>query len=413
LHGTTATAWAGLKVLADKTIQEVSTSSYDLLYLPGVSPFHFDEFLHDSVVADLVKSFYNAGKPIAAACLAPLVLGECGLLRDRVVCADAPAKDFDKYGVASVSNAPVVVDGQIITAKGPAVIWLTQVMFEVLGLPQMGANLIAFMNKAGGIAPSMPEVIVRRDAKSSCGKAAPAPAAEQQSGCCGGQSTPPPNSEGYPGATKVAKAVNHLNALLPLKERQEKVPPHIKKVHQAVLRSFAERGRILTKDEIAQMVPNLDDTVSVLKQNDLVVFNCAGEPFGSYPFTMESRAHKVQVNSHHVHAMCALDSLGISPMVGHDTVIESKCSETGAPIRIEQSCRTLKNVEQLKDVYFGIAWNAPGSCCANSLCTEMIFLKGSDVAQKWQSTSPSGREIFDIHEAVEFASEFFQPLLAD
>lgn len=215
-------------------------------------------------------------------------------------------------------------------------------------------------------------------------------------------------------ASKVDNALEHLNRLLPLKEKQENCDPEIKKLHRQILRSFVENGRILTKEEMSRYVNNLDQAITALKNNDMVVFSCSGDPIGAYPFTMEPREHKVRVNGHEVHAMCALDALAVSPMFGMKTRISSKCRVTGEPITIEQSGETIENIEEVGDVRFGIAWAAAGacSCCADSLCMEMMFLKEGRVAERWLAEAPNNREVFTLDEAVDFGARFFVPLMS-
>lgn len=214
---------------------------------------------------------------------------------------------------------------------------------------------------------------------------------------------------------KVEKAVERLNAVLPLKQRQAMVGKQLTEVHKSTLRSFVERGRILNKKEIAQMVDDLPAAIKILKENDMIVFDCSDEPVGAYPFTMEERAHKLSVNGNQIHAMCALDALGVSPMFGHDVEIHSECKVTGAPIAIKQRNQEILNRGEAGDIHFGIIWNAAdsGCCCANSLCTEMIFLKDGRTAEEWHAADPGNREIFALDEAVDFAAKFFVPLVED
>ncbi|MES0328191.1 MAG: organomercurial lyase, partial [Gammaproteobacteria bacterium] len=143
------------------------------------------------------------------------------------------------------------------------------------------------------------------------------------------------------------------------------------------------------------------------------VFDGRGEPIGAYPFTMEKRGHKVSVNGHLVHSMCALDSLAISPMYGVELEINSVCHMTGEPVVIMQKGLEILNADDVQDVYFSINWNAAfaNSCCADSLCTEMIYLKGESVANHWFDEDKEHRQVFALDEAVEFAAGFFTPLL--
>lgn len=75
---------------------------------------------------------------------------------------------------------------------------------------------------------------------------------------------------------------------------------------------------------------------------------------------------------------------------------------------------TVENKDAGGDVCFGILWGAASACacCADSLCTEMIFLKDRRVADHWLAQDPANREVFDLGEAVEFGARFFVPLMS-
>lgn len=212
--------------------------------------------------------------------------------------------------------------------------------------------------------------------------------------------------------TKVKIAVNRLNKILPLAERQKKLNPEISSLYKNILSSYVELGRTLNKSEMSQQVDNVDEAINTLRNNDMVVFDSSDEPVGAYPFTMEQRVHKVTVNDHLVHSMCALDALAISPMFNVKTHIDSCCGVSGDSISIDQLDQTILNKETNKDVHFAINWNsAANNCCATSLCTEMIFLKDKKIADKWLLEDTENREIFTIDEAIDFATRFFKPLM--
>jgi len=67
----------------------------------------------------------------------------------------------------------------------------------------------------------------------------------------------------------------------------------------------------------------------------------------------------------------------------------------------------------MSDTHFGIIWGAAAgnSCCADSLCMEMMFLRDSEIAQRWLADDPDNRELFTLPEAIEFGGRFFAPLL--
>ena len=70
----------------------------------------------------LVTEFSAAGKPIAAICLSPVVLARAGILAGKkaTVFRSPDAVAELKKGGAVLTNLPVVTDGTIITADGPA-----------------------------------------------------------------------------------------------------------------------------------------------------------------------------------------------------------------------------------------------------------------------------------------------------
>ena len=212
--------------------------------------------------------------------------------------------------------------------------------------------------------------------------------------------------------TKVINAVDRLNKILPLSMNLQNLDRDLADVYLNILRSYVEQGASLKKNAIARQVENIDEAIKVLKENDMVVFDDDDEPIGAYPFTMEQREHEVAVNDHKVHCMCALDALAVSPMFDKETTINSICHVTGEPVSIQQRNREIINSDDNEDVYFGLSWNsAANNCCATSLCTEMIFLKGQQVADQWLAEDAENREIFNLSDAVDFAAGFFVPLM--
>lgn len=180
-----------------------------------------------------------------------------------------------------------------------------------------------------------------------------------------------------------------------------------------ILKSYVERGRTLNKSEITELVEDVDDAISTLRSNDMVVFDDENEPVGAYPFTMEQREHKISVNGHVIHSMCALDALAISPMYNINTHIDSKCHVTGDTISIDQLDQEVLNRSENEDVHFGLNWNsAANNCCATSLCTEMIFLRDDEIAETWLAEDRGNREIFTLEDAIYFATGFFKPLVS-
>ena len=106
----------GVEVKADVAFDDCDFSDADLLLIPGGMPGAKNIDEHKGVKAALLKQA-DAGKLVGAICAGPMVLGHLGLLRGkRATCY--PGFDTELEG-AEYTAAPVTVDGNIITGKGP------------------------------------------------------------------------------------------------------------------------------------------------------------------------------------------------------------------------------------------------------------------------------------------------------
>ena len=107
-----------ISVLADLTLSEVNLSDADLLLLPGGMPGtkHLGAC---KPLCDAVTAHAKAGKPVAAICAAPSVLGGLGLLAGKeAICY--PGFENALTG-ATISEKRVVRDGNVVTAAGMGV----------------------------------------------------------------------------------------------------------------------------------------------------------------------------------------------------------------------------------------------------------------------------------------------------
>ncbi|WP_294617913.1 DJ-1 family glyoxalase III [uncultured Bacteroides sp.] len=114
--GEIVTGAHGIPVLCDKNIVNCDFFDADLVVLPGGMPGAATLGECDDL-RRLVVRFAEQGKPIAAICAAPMVLGKLGLLKGRkATCYPG----FEQYLEGAVcTGAMVERDGNIITGKGP------------------------------------------------------------------------------------------------------------------------------------------------------------------------------------------------------------------------------------------------------------------------------------------------------
>ena len=210
--------------------------------------------------------------------------------------------------------------------------------------------------------------------------------------------------------TEVSTALKRLDSILPLLDGLRSLADEETGLYCRLLSSYVEKGRTLTRDEITQLVDNVDEALTNIVNSKLVVLNENGEPSGAYPFTSQEREHRVTINDVTAHCMCALDALSVSPMFNTPTVIDSLCRVSGDAIHIEQNGTAFTG--GTLDAWFGIDWGAAASdiVCAESLCMEMMFLANEDIARRWLAEAPETREIFDLESAVDFSAAFFVPL---
>ena len=93
------------------------TTDYDAIVIPGGMP-GARRLQEDDAVVELVKKFYESGKVVAAICAGPIVLARAGILEGKTVtCYPGFEKEL---GNANYQESLALVDGNIITAKGPA-----------------------------------------------------------------------------------------------------------------------------------------------------------------------------------------------------------------------------------------------------------------------------------------------------
>ena len=210
-------------------------------------------------------------------------------------------------------------------------------------------------------------------------------------------------------------ALNRLLSILPLPQRQATLSPELRKLHQAILRSLVERGRPLTRAEMAAAAPRHDPFAAVwtLASLDLIVLCPGGNPVGAYPITTEPTPHEVCVNGNSIWAMCALDAVSVAPMFDAEVAIRSRCPDTSAEIRITMRGSTVLNISPGPDVQVGVWWRDPGAVAARSLCAGIMFLRDRTAAAHWQGGRTGDHDFATVAAAVEIGERFFRPLLAE
>ena len=108
----------GDTVDVDLTLDEVNLEDFDALVIPGgqINP---DLLRKEDKAVELVKTFLNSGKPVAAVCHGPWLLVEAGGLKGRKATSYSSIKTALINAGADWRDEAVVTDQAIITSRNP------------------------------------------------------------------------------------------------------------------------------------------------------------------------------------------------------------------------------------------------------------------------------------------------------
>lgn len=112
------TASRGMKLVADNLLDDVIDIDFDMIVLPGGLP-GADHLNNDPRIQTLVKKLAANNKYTAAICAAPRVLATAGLLEDKHATSFPGALDQFPVKNLTYEETAVVVDGKVITSRGP------------------------------------------------------------------------------------------------------------------------------------------------------------------------------------------------------------------------------------------------------------------------------------------------------
>jgi protease I len=99
-------------------LDSADVNNFDALMLPG-GVSNPDQLRIKPKAVEFVKSFFEAGKPIAAICHAPWLLIEAGVVRGRQLTSWPSLKTDLVNAGAKWVDQPVVVDNGIVTSRKP------------------------------------------------------------------------------------------------------------------------------------------------------------------------------------------------------------------------------------------------------------------------------------------------------
>ena len=108
----------GVTLVPDMSLEAALQLEFDMIVLPGGLP-GADHLRDDPRVIGLLKKMAAADRYTAAICAAPRVLAQAGLLDGKCATSFPGALDVDAVPGIDYQEAPVVMDGKVITSRGP------------------------------------------------------------------------------------------------------------------------------------------------------------------------------------------------------------------------------------------------------------------------------------------------------
>ena len=165
-----------------------------------------------------------------------------------------------------------------------------------------------------------------------------------------------------------------------------------RRVHRAVLAAFAETGRAPTRSDLVLIASRPGArpaaVLAELADHDLIVFDARGEIRAAYPFSPAPTPIQVRwLGGPVIYAMCAIDALGISAMLGRSVTITAAEPGTGRLIRVDANGNRARWKPRRAVVFAGATGNG---CCpsADRTCGYINFFTSARAARRWARNNP-------------------------
>lgn len=108
----------GSVLVPDVCLDSIAADSFDMIVLPGGLP-GADNLNADERIHRILQKMASESKFICAICAAPRVLATAGLLNNKKATAYPGSLDGYEIDDFTYLEEPVVVDGNIVTSRGP------------------------------------------------------------------------------------------------------------------------------------------------------------------------------------------------------------------------------------------------------------------------------------------------------
>ena len=223
--------------------------------------------------------------------------------------------------------------------------------------------------------------------------------------------------EALPGRVAAALAAADIPASKLGAARRARLSASERELYSWILQGFASSGRPRRSQldaAAARLGADPHSALATLAREDLVHVDAPGEIVVAYPFSGRPTSHQVRFPSgHEAYAMCAIDALGIAPMVGQPVEIASRDPLTGEEVRVRVAPDLEAEWSPVSAVVVtGAVRDGADSCSA--CCPVLNFFASGANAGRWLAEHPeiSGEQISMV-EAILAGDAVFGDVLRD
>lgn len=169
--------------------------------------------------------------------------------------------------------------------------------------------------------------------------------------------------------------------------------PAARAVHRLVLEAFTRTGRAPARSDLERAARDRglapSTTLSELATRDVIALDEQGEIRAAYPFSPVPTRHRVRwKGGSGAYAMCAIDALGMSAMLGVPVTISSSEPGTERAVTVEVDHDSAHWQPNSAVVFAG---NTGDTCCpsADRTCDHINFFTTPDAAHTWAADHPA------------------------
>jgi len=160
-----------------------------------------------------------------------------------------------------------------------------------------------------------------------------------------------------------------------------------RQVHLAVLAAFTAAGRPPARSDLVRLAraagADPGAVLAELAAADVIAFAASGEICAAYPFSPSPTPIRVSwAGGPAAYAMCAIDALGMSAMLGRPVTITAAEPGTGRIITVGADGARARWAPRRAVVFAGSA-GEPGCPSADSSCGHINFFTSARAARAW------------------------------